>query len=300
MRVFLTGATGFIGSHIARKLLASGHSVLGTGVSTEQASGCRLLTPSLVGINWSAVKDIDTVMHLAANNDTLCQDEEEMMLANFHAPTMLFKHCFDMGCRTFVYASSAAIYGDAPSPQIEDGPCNPLNFYAQSKLRFESFARNFAEQNSVTVVGLRYFNVYGPGEDHKRRRASMVSQIYHAANRGNSIKLFKSGEQTRDWVHVDDVSDITIAAASLKGHHIVNVGSGEARSFNDIVTIAREQKRQYELTCGIEDYDNLIVKWIDCPFQQAFQASTCASTKKAEDLFGPRQYISLEDGIKTL
>jgi ADP-L-glycero-D-manno-heptose 6-epimerase len=284
--VFLTGATGFIGSHTSKKLIASGHSVLGTGVSTETTSACfRLLTPSLVGINWTAVKNIDAVIHLAANNDTLCDDEEEMMLANFHSATMLFKHCLDMGCRTFVYASSASVYGNAISPQTEDAPLDPLNIYAQSKLRFETYARNFAEQNSVSVIGLRYFNVYGPGEQHKGRRASMVSQIVDAGKNGKSIKLFKPGNQARDWVHVYDVSDINVAALSLTGHHIVNVGTGVPRSFNDIVT-----------TSGLK----VKVDYVDCPFASAFQNMTCASTKKAEDLFGPRPWIQLEEGIKTL
>lgn len=216
----MRGATGFIGSHTVAKLVASGHTVLGTGVSTEQPSACsRLLTPSLVGINWLAVKEIDAVIHLAANNDTLCEDEEEMMLANFHATTMLFKHCLDIGCRTFVYASSASVYGNSPSPQVEDGPLAPLNFYAQSKLRLESFARNFSEQNAVPVIGLRYFNVYGPGEQYKGRRASMVSQIASAASSGRPIKLFKYGEQTRDWVHVEDVATINVAALDVKGLH---------------------------------------------------------------------------------
>lgn len=260
--------------------------MVGTGVSTEQPSVCsRLLTPSLVGINWTAVKDIDAVIHLAANNDTLVSDEEEVMLANFHSATMLFKHCLDMGCRTFVYASSASVYGNAPSPQTEDGPLDPLNLYAQSKLRFESYARNFAEQNSVSVVGLRYFNVYGPGEQHKGRRASMVFQIAEAAKAGRTIKLFKPGDQTRDWVHVEDVADINVAALGKEGHHIVNVGTGSPRSFNDIVAAT-----------GLP----VKVEYVDCPFENAFQSSTCASTKKAEDLFGPRPWIPLEVGIRSL
>lgn len=267
--------------------MASGHTVLGTGVSTEQFSDCtRLLTPSLVGINWSAIKDIDAVIHLAANNDTLSGDEEEMMLANFHSAIMLFKHCLSMGCSRFVYASSASVYGDSPSPQTEDGPTNPLNVYARSKLRFEEFVANFAEQNKVeSVVGLRYFNVYGPGEQHKGRRASMVSQIVDAYKHGKTVRLFKPGDQSRDWIYVDDVADINVAAMSVKGNHIVNVGTGSPRSFNDIVT-----------ALGLP----VKVEYVDCPFASAFQNETCASTKKAEDLFGPRPYVPLEVGIKSL
>lgn len=285
MNVFLTGATGFIGSHTEKKLMDIGHVVTGTGVSTERPSRCsRLLTPSLVGINWSAVREVDAVIHLAANNDTLCQDEEEIMLANFHSSAMLFKHCFDVGCRKFVFASSAAVYGNSPSPQIEDVDCTPLNPYGRSKLRFEKFARAFADKPGVSVVGLRYFNVYGPGEQHKGRRASMVYQIVKAIQKGLPVKLFKHGEQTRDWIHVQDVVDMTVAAMDAKGFHIVNVGTGNPRSFNDIVKAAGGKVDEY----------------IDCPFSAAYQSQTCASTKKAESLFGSRQFVTLEEGVQTI
>ncbi len=289
MNVFLTGATGFIGSHVARKLVEHGHSVIGTGVSTEWPASCtRLLTPSLIGINWAAIKDIDVVLHLAANNDTRCQDEEEMMLANYHAPIMLFNHCLNLGCQKFVYASSASVYGHMPSPQSEDATPEPLNPYAHSKLKFESFARSFAEQNSVAVTGLRYFNVYGPGEQHKGSRASMVSQMIWAVKARRPITLFKDGNQKRDWVYVSDVADMTIAAANLTGHNTLNVGTGQPRSFNEIVKILRDLGH------------NVDVSYIDCPFEASFQADTCAETKKAESLLGSRLFVTLEEGISRL
>jgi ADP-L-glycero-D-manno-heptose 6-epimerase len=238
----------------------------------------------LVGINWPAIGNIDAVIHLAANNDTLCDDEEEIMLANFYSSTMLFKHCVSMGCRKFVFASSAAVYGNAPPPQTEDEECVPLNPYGRSKLRFEKFAKSFAEDNGVSVVGLRYFNVYGPGEQHKGRRASMVYQIVRAVQEGRPVKLFKHGEQARDWIHVSDVVDRTIGAVDLDGFHIVNVGTGTPRSFNDIVAAAGGKVDEY----------------IDCPFSGAYQSQTCASTKKAEGLFGPRQFVTLEQGVRTI
>lgn len=272
--------------------------MVGTGVATEQPSVCtRLLTPSLVGINWSAIKNVDAVIHLAANNDTLCDDEEEMMLANFHAPTMLFKHCLDMGCRTFVYASSASVYGNAPHPQTEDGPLAPLNFYAQSKLRFETFARNFAEQNSVSVTGLRYFNVYGPGEQHKGRRASMVSQIVEAAKCGRAIKLFKHGEQRRDWVHVDDVAEINIQAMGLQGHNVVNVGTGTPVSFREIIEIVNKNIQGHHRTAGLEDCEGLNVEWVDCPFADAYQCVTQAEIEKADALFGRRLWKQVSETV---
>ena len=285
MNVFLTGATGFIGSHTAKKLVDDGHVVTGTGVSTERTSHCtRLLTPSLIGINWSAIRDIDAIVHLAANNDTLCEDEEEVMLANFYASTMLFKHCMHMGCRKFVFASSAAVYGNSPSPQAEEDECVPLNPYGKSKLRFEKFAKSFAEDNGVSVVGLRYFNVYGPGEQHKGRRASMVYQIVRAVQQGRPVKLFKHGDQTRDWIHVSDVVNMTLDAMNVEGFHIVNVGTGSPRSFNDIVRAA----------------GGTVSEYIDCPFFAAYQSKTCASTKNAESLFGSRRFVTLEEGVRTI
>ena len=128
----------------------------------------------------------------------------------------------------------------------------------------------------------------------------MVSQIVNAAKSGNRITLFKNGEQKRDWIHVDDVAEINVAALGITGHNIVNVGTGNPRSFNEIVALVNNWQRSLEQTMGIDDGYDIEVKYIDCPFADAYQSSTCASTQIAEDLFGPRLFISLENGVLTL
>ena len=143
-----------------------------------------------------------------------------------------------------VYASSAAVYGSAnayaPSAENE----RPLNLYALSKLAFDNHVRAVAAKSESTVVGLRYFNVYGPRESHKGKMASMVYQLYRQLKTSGRARLFKGtdgyadGEQRRDFVFVDDVVRVNLALAEgpLRSG-IFNVGTGESRSFNDAAKI---------------------------------------------------------------
>src|SRR3989339_420280 len=180
MKALVTGGTGFIGSNLAIELDNQGYEVIVTGNESEQKlpQGRRVLYPTLMGINWDILDGIDIVFHQAAMNDTTNLDSQVMIHANYLTTVEFFKKMIDRGCKNIVYASSTAVYGDAPAPYKEGMVKNPLNPYAESKLCVDVAVSDLSKENpDVKFVGLRYCNVYGPRESHKGKKASMIYQL---------------------------------------------------------------------------------------------------------------------------
>jgi len=290
MHILVTGGTGFVGSNLVKELYKQGHEITITGSDAEQDVGKfikKYLQPGLLGIDWSATGQIDVLYHEAAINDTTLNDREEMMRANLSASMELFEHAVENGCKRIVYASSTAVYGNAPAPFKEDGPITPLNVYGESKKMLDEFVAEFVVQNpDVVVVGLRYCNVYGPGEQHKSKRASMIYQLAQQMEKGNP-KLFKFGEQKRDWIYIDDVVKANLLASEAKESCIVNCGSGSATSFNEIVEILNE-------VVGVKR----TVDYIDNPFADKYQDFTYCDMSKAAEKIGFKPEYDIKKGIK--
>jgi ADP-L-glycero-D-manno-heptose 6-epimerase len=294
MRALVTGGTGFIGSNLTRRLLALGHEVIITGNQTEQQVGVgKILEPSLLGIDWRQIHDIDVTFHLAANNDTLCTDRDAMMRANVEASEYLFEKCLKAGCRKFIYASSTAVYGNEPAPYVEDKTLlSPLNWYGESKAILEEAATMFAEENNVQMVGLRYCNVYGPGESHKGHRASMIYQIIVQMRNRTPPKLFKYGEQRRDYIHIDDAVEANLRAWEYDKSDIFNCGGGTATSFIDIYHNIADAMyyAPYNLSGPL---------WIDNPYEKTYQSYTECDMKKARTHLGFEPKVSIKEGIRS-
>jgi ADP-L-glycero-D-manno-heptose 6-epimerase len=284
LNVLVTGGTGFIGKKIAERLLESGHSVFVTGSDGESGipHGSEL-------VRWDSVKSMrfDACFHQSANNDTLDMDLKKTMDENVFSPSNLFNHLAAEGCRKFVYASSAAVYGNGRTPYKESQEKNPLNAYAVSKLAFEEFASDFGVETKSSVVGLRYCNVYGPGECHKGRRASMVMHIINRMKEGLRPRIFRDGEQKRDWIYVEDVVEANISCLGFEGSGVFNVAGGRAVTFNYIV----------ELINGITG-KSLSPEYIECEFADRFQTNTECDISSAERELGWRPSISFEDGVE--
>ena len=283
MRALVTGGTGFVGSRLSARLVSLGHDVWVTGREGEN------VVPEGVGtVPWdrAGVMHFDVCFHQAANNDTLDEDFWGIMESNMFAPARLFNKLIRMGCRTFVYASSTAVYGNSPVPYKEDGLVDPLNLYAKSKLAFDEFALSFAEETRAVVFGLRYCNVYGSGESHKGRRASMVMHICHQMISGERPRIFKDGEQRRDWIHVEDVVEANLACLGHISGGVFNIASGRAVTFNHLVSVINSQLKS-----------SLKSEYIECPFKSAYQNDTETDISKAKKVLGWRPKISLEDGV---
>jgi ADP-L-glycero-D-manno-heptose 6-epimerase len=291
MNILVTGGTGFIGSNIVEALLAEGHNVCITGTKNEvNVENVKFYKTHLTGLNWTALakENIDVVFHQAANNDTQDQDEADMIAANFDAPCYLFNMLYRFGCRQFVYASSTAVYGNSPSPYIEDQtPLDPLTPYAKTKAMFDEFAMAFAKERPRTnVIGLRYCNVYGCGEHHKDRRASMIFQIMDRVDLNISPTLFKYGEQSRDWIYIKDVVKANLLAMTHQGSGIYNCGTGVATSFNDILKITNALLQS-----------NVAANYIDNPIADTYQNVTCCNIDKIKAELGFTVDFDIQSGI---
>ena len=248
----VTGGAGFVGSNIVRALndRGTGDIVvvddLAHGAGHANLADCRIADYldkrdfyDRVGRGRFDVP-VEAVLHQGACTDTMEHDEHRMMESNFDASKALLEWVVPAGI-PLVYASSAAVYG-ASTAFTEDEPNErPLNIYGTSKLLVDQVVRRALPEARATIVGLRYFNVYGPREAHKGRMASVVFQMYHQLRETGTVRLFvgtggyADGEQRRDFVSVEDIvrANLFFAGGPLR-KGIVNCGTGHSRSFNDV------------------------------------------------------------------
>ncbi len=282
MHFLLTGGSCCISHNLVNRLIDDGHKVTITATSGENFNPkvYNTLLLGLTGVDNDTADQYDCVFHLAANNDTLFQDYEALHWVNALSPREFFETLEYHGqCTNFVYASSTAVYGDEPAPYVEDVTrLNPLNPYALSKEALEEEMKIFVEDTHVKAIGLRFCNVYGPGEGHKGRRMSMIGQMLRNKAARQSTKLFAPGDQKRDWVYVDDVVNACVLAMNKlisrgksKYHNIFNVGSGTSKTFND-------------LAMAIYGHHN--VEYVDCPFEDTYQSYTECNLEKINSLLG--------------
>lgn len=256
--VLVTGGTGFIGRHVVKRLLAAGRSVYVTGREAVP-DGADHATDSFQSLSSAFLAvNIDTVIHLAAVTNTRADDVDQWQVNATDAVEFL-RHCHDVGIPRLVYASSCAVYGKGSVPFRETQNSEPLNAYGAAKLAFDRIASTFA-------VGLRFSNVYGPGEDHKGSAASMVSQMVAAVRAGRPVELYP--RCARDIIDVDSVADAVCLAESLPPG-AYNVGTNAAIEYRAVV----------------EEIGNVLglvtaVKVIDNPHPVEFQEYTAAHPGK--------------------
>ncbi len=228
----------------------------------------------------------DYIFHQAAISDTTVSDQKIMIDTNLNA----FRDLLDMACdmkAVMVYASSGATYGNAPAPQIV-GKEAPANIYGFSKLMMDNLTYERIKRADIPIVGLRYFNVYGPREYFKNKTASMILQFGHQILSGNRPRLFEgSNKILRDFIYIDDVIEANIKASNPKRSGVYNVGTGKARSFQDIVDILQNQLGT-----------NLECEYIPNPFVGQYQFFTEADINSTKEYLGYEPKVTLEEGIK--
>lgn len=242
MRVLVTGGAGFIGSNLSKRLAADGHDV----VVVDDFSSAHFT--NLVGFKSDVVTlDVaeagglaeiarcDVIFHEASITDTTVHDQRRMMHNNVEGFRNILNLAEEWGSRV-VWASSASIYGRRQPPNSESQPPDPLNVYACSKMLMEQLAERHAGRLKHPIVGLRYFNVYGPGEDHKGKFASMIHQLAKQMRAGKRPRIFTPGEQKRDFVYVEDVVQANLKAMKATASGVYNVGCGGAFTFNQVVS----------------------------------------------------------------
>jgi ADP-L-glycero-D-manno-heptose 6-epimerase len=253
--IVVTGAAGLIGSALIWALNRRGVEDIIAVDRLDESEKWRHLVPlrfsdyvdaddfaSLVDERPDAFGSVGTVFHLGACSSTTERDADYLMRNNYEYTKVLAQWAVETDVR-FVYASSAATYGpleDLLSDEIDLHELRPLNMYAYSKQLFDLYAQRSGM--SDRIVGLKYFNVFGPNEDHKGDMRSVVCKAYEQIRAGGSVKLFKShrpdfrdGEQRRDFIYVKDAVEMTLAVAKSDASGLVNIGSGVAQTWVDLV-----------------------------------------------------------------
>ncbi len=292
MRALVTGASGLIGSNLALEL-AKKHSVTGlcnlSPGSMENLKGFKgeFVKGDIVGFNFDSLGKFDAIYHQAAVTDTTVTDSKLMFSTNVDAFCKILEYAERTGCKKVVYASSAATYGKGKVPMKETDTPAPANIYGESKVEMEKTAKAFcAKHRDFSAVGLRYFNVYGPGEVHKIKAASMVYQLYKQISANQSPRVFKWGEQFRDFIYVKDVVLANLTAAEYKGSGAFNVGTGARTSFNQVIEVINK-------TLG----KNKPTDYFDNPYN-FYQDETQADTSLAAKELGFKCKFTPEEGIR--
>jgi ADP-L-glycero-D-manno-heptose 6-epimerase len=245
--ILVTGGAGFIGSNLTLKLQETYPEARIVVVDDFRSGDFKNLrgfrgdfvTADVSRLDWHGrFKDLvfDAIFHEASITDTTVHDQFLQSHDNIEG----FRNLLEFAAphqTPVVYASSAATYGiagDGAMPE-QQAPA-PANIYAFSKAQLDNLARLCARKNSSwKIVGLRYFNVYGPREPHKKAAASMIYQLYLQMKSGKRPRVFKAGEQKRDFVYVKDVVRMTIGALQAPKSGVYNCGSGQAFSFNEVI-----------------------------------------------------------------
>jgi len=228
----------------------------------------------------------DYIFHHAAISDTRVYDQEAVIQTNINSFHNILNKARNDDA-VLIYASSAATYGNLPSPQTV-GKEDPENPYGFSKYMMDKIANRFSHENpDMTIVGLRFFNVYGPREYFKAKTSSMVIQLGHQILDGKAPRLFEGSNKIfRDFINIEDVIQANIKACQSKQNGTYNVGTGKPRSFQDIADILQQE---LDVDLGTE--------YIPNPYKD-YQMHTQADISESRANLGFDPVVSLEDGIK--
>ena len=318
MNILITGGAGFIGSNLALALQKQGHNLtIIDNLSSGDLENLKEYNGNLIRgdvskkelFNELKKERYDVIFHQASITDTTYSDDEKMIFVNVQGFKNVLNFAHDCGAK-LIYASSAAVYGNGSIPAKEKQKLFPLNAYAVSKFRMDKIAINYKFLNSnfdsnsnskfqiknlfkiqnsksrINVIGLRYFNVYGQGEKHKGKSSSMIWQLSQKIRKGEPLRIFKYGEQSRDHIYIKDVVAANIRAMESNVRGIFNVGTGKLTTFNRIIEILNK----VFVTASKPDY-------FDNPYN-FYQNHTQAETSLSSKILNWKSSFSIEDGIK--
>lgn len=274
-RVLVTGATGFIGSHVVAGLMGRPSPIR---VLVRRKDDVEKFAKTIEVIQGdvldydvlrSAMQDVRVIFHFAGvGSPSSPQDELSRILeTNITGTLNVLRAAVEAGAERLIFASSASVYGRLSSTSLSENMVpQPLSVYAVSKLSAEHLCGVTHHAAGLETVALRYFNVYGPGEDRDGLSTKLIPTLLKKLLKNEPITLFGNGFQTRDFVHIDDVVNATIRAADSSGigHSVINIGSGEMRTVFDVVetiserlgktaTINYEPAREQEIEHSVAD-----------------------------------------------
>lgn len=289
-KVLVTGGAGFIGSNIARRLVELGATVTVLesfvhGLREQIPYGVRLIEGDTRDPKaYDQVGPVDYVFHFGAPSSIVLfnQDLAGCVDNTISGFLRVLEYATKTGVKHVVYPSSGSIYGTAPSPQSETTVPEPVNSYGKTKYACEWIA-NAWEGSETKLTGLRIFAGFGPGEEFKGEFASVITLFADAIEQGKAPVIFGDGTQVRDFVHIDDVVASALAVVDQGYTGVLNVGTGEQRSFNDVVA-------------SINRVLGTDVKPEYVPKPPKYLEATGADISRMKELLG-RDPLTLDEGI---
>ena len=314
MYYIVTGAAGFIGSKLIEGLNRRGITEivavdnLAHADKFKNIAGCEIadyidvaeLPARLEALEGS----VEAVLHQGACSDTMETDGRYMMENNYAYSRRLLEWCQDEEV-PLVYASSAAVYGRGPDYREERACERPLNIYGYSKFLFDQLVRARLPDATAQIVGLRYFNVYGPNEMHKGRMASVALHAYQQLHAEGKVKLFvgsdgyRDGEQRRDFIYVDDCVAVNLWFLERRNvSGVFNCGTGRAQTFNRVAVAAINAVHGTQAT--LQDLVGKgLIEYI--PFPPAlvgkYQSFTEADLTRLRAAGYPGEFMTVEQGV---
>ena len=320
MYYIVTGAAGFIGSNLVKALNQRGESNIIAVDNLKNAEKFKNLADCEIA-DYLDKKDfldrlqegyfdglVTAVLHQGACSDTMETDGRYMMENNYQYSLELMNYCQDEEV-PFLYASSASVYGGGGVFKEAREYEAPLNVYAYSKFLFDQILRRRWQKRKAQVVGLRYFNVYGPREAHKSRMASVAYHFFNQFRADGCVKLFEgcdgysNGGQLRDFVSIEDVVKVNMYFLDNPNQSgIFNLGTGQAQSFNDVAvaTINTLLKIEGKPALGIDDLQKQgLISYIPFPEQLRgkYQSYTQADISALRDIGYTEPFLDVEHGV---
>ncbi len=297
MNFLITGAAGFLGTALANYLAREGHQV--RGLDDLSTGDPQSLSPDVHfnrgDVNdrpklWTLLQDVDCVYHLAARVSVpeSALYPREYNAVNVGGTVSLMEAMRDVGVRRVVLASSGAIYGEqVEQPLREDMTPSPRSPYAVSKLAAEFYVRTIGTLWGIETVSLRVFNAYGPGQHLPPSHPPVVPYFLKQAQRGGSLVVHSDGEQTRDYVYVDDVVSALVSAATAPNLNglVINVGSGRETTVRELVGLV------ISVTGSEADV-------VYNPKTSGGVSRMCADIRLAQEKLAYRPSVKLEEGLR--
>lgn len=306
--IIVTGGAGFIGSNLVKGLNENGYNKILVVDNLTSSIKFR----NLVNVKFEDYIDkvdfinriksgdfdklnIEAIIHLGACSNTMETDGKYMMKNNYEYSKDLMNFAIDKNIQ-FIYASSASVYGNGKNGFREETECEgPINMYAFSKFSFDNYVRRKIKNCSNQIVGLRFFNVFGPNECHKGKMASVMYHFYYQLKQDNEVRLFeginsvKNGEQRRDFVYVKDIVKVILffmKNSDKKG--VFNCATGTAHSYNEVANSLIELNSSGK------------IKYIKFPEQLLgkYQTYTQADLSNLRNAGYKEEFTTLENAVK--
>jgi UDP-glucose 4-epimerase len=297
MNFLITGAAGFLGSALANQLAREGQYV--RGLDNLSTGDPQALSPDVIftrgDVNdrpklWTLLQEIDCVYHLAARVSVpeSILYPSEYNAVNVGGTVSLMEAVRDVGVRRVVFISSGAVYGDQKEQPLKESSIpDPRSPYAVSKLAAEYYVRTIGNLWGIETVLLRVFNVYGPGQHLPASHPPVIPSFLRQAFRGGTLVMHSAGNQTRDYIYLDDAIRAMTAAATSPGvnNMILNVGTGTETSVRDLVRMVLETT-------------NRKAQVIENPHTSPGVARMCADIALAREILGFKPRVSLAEGLR--